>query len=161
MKNPYFQSADRAAALAAACREREGTPFREGFSKPGVGYDCGHFVRDCYRAAGVDTSDFDNCPAVSLNAGRLSRSSVLLDWVREFGRDRLAIVDSDGPIMAGDLLGIQERLSCNHLALAEGPDWVRHIPFGGVVARVPLSLFRNPRRNQVKAVFRLMEGGDV
>lgn len=161
MKTPFFQSEERQKALIAACMAREGTPFREGLSKPGVGYDCAHFVRDCFAEAGVDTTPFDVCPRISLNAGRLSSTSILLDWVREIGRDRLALLDADAPLAAGDLLGIQERLSCNHLALAESPDWAWHVPFGGMVSRVPLSLFRNPRRNQIKAVFRLTEGTDV
>jgi hypothetical protein len=153
----YFDDPDQQAILAAACATRAGTPFREGMSSPGEGYDCAHFVRDVFRECGVDTSAFDACPQIALNAGRLSKSSLLLDWLREIGRDRLTPFAREAipPLLCGDILAIRERLSCNHLALCESAEWAWHIPFGGVVSRVPVSLFRPSGRDCIEMIFRL------
>jgi hypothetical protein len=144
--------------LIAACRAREGTPFREGMSVPGAGYDCAHFVRDCFAASGIDTSAFDACPQIALNAGKLSSSSLLIEWLRAIGRDHFDVFlrDELPELMCGDILAIRERLSCNHLALCESADWVWHIPFPGEVSRVPVGMFRLPRE-MIEMVFRLRE----
>jgi hypothetical protein len=153
----YFNSQERQKLLTIACQKREGTPFREGMSKPGIGYDCAHFVRDCYNEAGVDTSAFDTCPSIDLNAGKLSSTSLLIEWLHSIGKESLVRLDGDAEIMCGDILCIKERLSCIHLALAENTEWAWHIPFPRAVSRIPISVFRNSSMNQIECIFRLKE----
>lgn len=148
---PYFAHPDHAAALVAACRAWEGTPFREGIAKRGVGIDCAPGLREVFREAGVDVSPVDNLPRTSLNAGRFQRDSYLLDVLRSLG-PRFPLVDEAEPFLCGDVVGVQVHLSCNHLALVEDADWAWHVPYGGVWSRVPLGALRK----MIKARHRLM-----
>lgn len=138
---PYFSDPARAAALAEALQAREGTPFMEGIGKPGVGYDCAHLVRDAYAAAGVDVAPFDRYPQISLNYGRHHPQSRLLAFLLDVGKERLRRIAPDEPLMPGDLLGITEHQSANHLAIMENPEWFWHVPLGGCVSRVYLPPF--------------------
>jgi hypothetical protein len=158
--NWHFNNENRQKLIIDACNSREGTPFREGMSKNGAGYDCAHFVRDCYKEAGVDTSLFDKCPKISLNAGKLSSTSLLVEWLHSIGKDGLVRLDDDCEIMCGDIICIRERKSCIHIALAENNEWAWHVPYASVVSRIPVSIFRNDCMNQIECVFRMKEIDD-
>jgi hypothetical protein len=157
----YFDSIRARKKLIAACEFREGTPFREGMSKPKAGYDCAHFVRDCFKEAGIDTSRFDACPRISLNAGRLSSTSLLIEWLHNIGLSALTRFDGDQPVMCGDILCIKERLSCIHIALAVSDEWAWHVPANGSVCRIPVSRFRMKDSNYIQSFYRLKKDFDV
>jgi cell wall-associated NlpC family hydrolase len=147
MSTPFFSSIERQKALVAALEAREGTPFIEGMSTPNVGYDCAHFVRDCMRESGVDVSFFDDYPQISLNYGKFHSESLLLGWLRDAVKTGRLIQlgpryeDDDIPLLCGDLIGIKQYASANHLAIVENNDWFWHVPRHSCVQKTALSSF--------------------
>jgi hypothetical protein len=146
--SPFFQEFDPG-VLGRALARWHGTPFIEGCAQPGVGVDCVRFVREIYRACGVDVGSAERIPKYSLGWGLQQEHSRILDWLHSDGeaRAKLRHLPPSETVMRGDMLVLRRGKSHHHVGLAgpEMPAMLWHCDYPGGVVSWPLAPYLSGR----------------
>ena len=126
MSNPFFSSPERKAALLAAAKEWEGTPFAPASAIKGErgGVCCHRLVIGVLIDAGFPITQ-DECPGGTMNRATHHEGSVMADWIR-LHPGRFADMPEGTPRQAGDILTIRLGIGSNHLAIMADDEQIIH-----------------------------------
>lgn len=154
----YFDSLQRQANLEAELVSWQGTPFRPGIAKPGIGVDCIRFVVAVLEGCGVPVESLRPLPDFHLREGRHREHTRIMEWLRNSPESEAHLEHAlrDDPLEPGDLIACKPfgSLGANHLAIARAPDLITHCHLQVGVSTWPVQHLR------VVSRYRLLDNFD-
>ncbi len=114
---PFYSIESRLEGLERECKSWLKTPFHKGSRAkgPGGGVDCVSLVQEIYFSEGV-IPEKHPLPEYKIDWHKHNANSLLEDFIETYYKNCFLVLESDAPVLVGDLLGLIPKGKCIHHA---------------------------------------------